>query len=357
MSDSCQQEEDYFDLLPDPILLLVFDKVLDAKSLCRCLLVSKRFASLIPQLDSISIKIGTPRKKSDGALRKLRTGSSNNLVNTLICQFIAKPLQFLQHLAMMKSDSTSENGDLNYVHWMTKYLKNFSEVRFLQLELPSRGSEIGGKDTPFLKWTAEFGKELQRCVILQANSFEKRENTCNSTKIDEEEFHQNQSVLLSNDDLKTRIIWIITCVVTASARHSLLKKLVTDCPELRNAVITDSSKQWKLSMKEDQIRELRNEMNSSSCSASQMSQRTCVPDLVMRLYYVRELELACSGYAMKGATLVAIRSASLAEERDGDSFLKGCLGGREGGELLAEAAREITRRTDKTVYKVEMSSF
>ncbi|KAJ0451358.1 putative F-box domain-containing protein [Helianthus annuus] len=44
---------DWFDSLPDSLLLLIFNKIGDVKALGRCCAVSRRFHSLIPLVDNV----------------------------------------------------------------------------------------------------------------------------------------------------------------------------------------------------------------------------------------------------------------------------------------------------------------
>ncbi|CAA7036588.1 unnamed protein product [Microthlaspi erraticum] len=50
-------EIDHFDYLPDSILLLVFNKIGDVKALGRCCVVSKRFHSLVPQVENVVVRV------------------------------------------------------------------------------------------------------------------------------------------------------------------------------------------------------------------------------------------------------------------------------------------------------------
>ncbi|XP_059663683.1 uncharacterized protein LOC132309385 [Cornus florida] len=50
-------EEDLFDRLPDHVLDCILSKVVDGKSLVRCLTVSKRFASLLSHINSATLEI------------------------------------------------------------------------------------------------------------------------------------------------------------------------------------------------------------------------------------------------------------------------------------------------------------
>lgn len=376
--------QDYWDLLPDPILLLIFNKLLDAKSLCRCLLVSKRFASLVPQIDSVSIRMSRPLKPSKDS----RTGSKRNFFfKGFVSKFVAKPIQFLHRIMGKKlSSSSSKDGGVDVVHWIGTVLKNFNEIQTLKLELPCYGGEIGVNRTiPLLKWEAGFGKELERCVILGATSIVQMTE---KLKAGDEAHGSDQNgqddPLFTDEELKLRIIWIISCLIASSARHNLLKKVVNSCPKLTNAVISDAGRQGKLCMDEGQIRELRDSMKitednasksvSESASGSETpssqastsgSQMGYVGNLVMKLWYVKELELQSSGQVMKGATMVVIRPDSKVgkEEREnggggGGDGLSGMMNRAfEGDEVFGEAAKELLKRKEKRVYRLEMNTF
>ncbi|XP_058199170.1 F-box protein AUF2-like [Rhododendron vialii] len=51
-----EEAENQFHRLPDDVVVDIFDKVSDIKWLCRCFVVSKRFSSLVPLVQTVSIK-------------------------------------------------------------------------------------------------------------------------------------------------------------------------------------------------------------------------------------------------------------------------------------------------------------
>uniref|UniRef100_A0A7C9D0U1 F-box domain-containing protein n=1 Tax=Opuntia streptacantha TaxID=393608 RepID=A0A7C9D0U1_OPUST len=377
---SPQDGEDYFDLLPDPILLLIFNKLLDAKSLCRCLLVSKRFASLVPQIDSVSIQVNHALKPSKNS----RTGSKSNFFKGFVSKFVTKPIQFLHQIMGKKvSSSSSKDAGVEVVQWIGTALKNFNEIQTLKLELPCYGGEIGvNRSIPSLKWEAGFGKDLERCVILGATSIvQMKEKAKAGDGAHGSDQNGEDDPLFTDEELKLRIIWIISCLIASSARHNLLKKVVNSCPKLSNAVILDAGKQGKLSMNEGQIRELRDSMKNTSNNPSSESEPESRPqtpssqastsgaqmgyvgNLVMKLWYVKELELQSSGQVMKGATMVVIRPDGQVgkEERESGGCGDGLSGmmnrAFEGDEVFGEAAKELLRRKEKRVYRLEMNTF
>ena len=48
---------DHFDRLPDSLVLVIFNKLGDIKALGRCFVVSKRFNSLVPQVEDVVVKM------------------------------------------------------------------------------------------------------------------------------------------------------------------------------------------------------------------------------------------------------------------------------------------------------------
>lgn len=48
---------DHFDTLPDSLVLFIFNKFGDIKALGRCRAVSKRFSSIVPQVQTVVVKV------------------------------------------------------------------------------------------------------------------------------------------------------------------------------------------------------------------------------------------------------------------------------------------------------------
>ncbi|XP_027062347.1 uncharacterized protein [Coffea arabica] len=58
IGQAANQSDDPFICLPDELIIsMILDKIREAKSLCRCSLVSKRFSSLVYQTKNVSVKI------------------------------------------------------------------------------------------------------------------------------------------------------------------------------------------------------------------------------------------------------------------------------------------------------------
>ncbi|KAE8669774.1 F-box protein [Hibiscus syriacus] len=365
---------DHFDRLPDSLLLLIFNNIGDVKALGRCCVVSRRFHSLVPQVENVDVRVDCVISDDDcspssSCYKSRAAGAFSNLFR-VVFGGIVKPLQALgQFLGpkrsilneTLKSHSSSslsvvpggdddgemEEGGVTH-HSPTQVLKNFNEIRFLRIELP--GGELGVDDGVLLRWRADFGSILDNCVILGAASVN------NNVHLQVSEFgnigigDDNGSIpesFYTNGGLKLRVVWTISSLIAASARHYLLQPIIAEHKTLDRLVLTDADGQGVLRMNRDQLEELR----VKPLSASPASKRTQVPALNMRLWYAPHLELP-NGVVLEGATLVAIRpseqSASIKEVSDA-SWLSTAF-----EEPYGTAANMLNKRR---TYCLEMNSF
>ncbi|XP_002531125.2 F-box protein At4g18380 [Ricinus communis] len=347
---SSPENEDFFDPLPDSLLLLIFNKLCDSRSLAQCLLVSKRFSSLVFQADNVFLSIPTPKPKSASSHRNR---ASRNLLRTLVHKFIAKPLQFFPCVAAPKSPGNS--GCISY-YSPNEVLKHLKNVKSLHIKVPFQCEKIGLEcSNSLLKWQAEFSGELKNCVVLSATSIQ--ECNCCINHVEEGGGGGTVGQVLNDDELKLRIVTTISCLIAASARHLLLKQILAEHHMLENVTISDVNKQGRLCVGKDQIVEMRNAMKSLAVSESSSSiERTPVPDLSMKLWYVPVLELPATGYLMKGATLVVIKPVNGVTRKgsnQSDSF--DFDGDKSEKMAFVEAARMMVKM--KKSYAMTMNSF
>ncbi|XAR62355.1 hypothetical protein NMG60_11017086 [Bertholletia excelsa] len=357
-----EELEDQFDCLPDAIVHLIFNKLHDAKSLCRCISVCKRFASIGSQVNTVSLvvprKIRPTAKKSCQQITKSRStvgrdGSKNPLRN-LLHKVIAKPFQFVTNVLSLKSFcSVPQEDDCSY-HSPNQILKNFKEIEFLQIELPGYGGDVESKNgDSVLKWRAEFGSELQSCVVLGSKSFHR------SQENNDRDQQSDQDPLLSDYELKLRVVWTISCLIAASGRHHLMREIVTEHQMLQSLIVTDGSKQGKLCMSKAQIEELRNNLDPlGKLNSPQAPERTAVPALRVNLWYAPVLKLPSSGCVMKGATLLLIRPMEGPKKAGSDGDLVGRVLNWEENEddkLFGDAVKEMMKK--KRTCTLEMNSF
>ncbi|KAK6124056.1 hypothetical protein DH2020_042202 [Rehmannia glutinosa] len=369
---------DHFDRLPDSLILLIFNKIGDVKALGRCCVVSRRFHSLVPQVDNVIVRVDCVISDDDSSANSSSSSSasaasdkSRHPISSLFRIFFSglfKPLQSLSQLITPSPrrlpnsedfDSETEQSSVTH-HSPTQVLKNFNEIKLLRIELPS--GELGIDDGVLLKWKADFGSTLDNCVILGASSVVQNVNnnlTCLGTCNSNDNVNNNNNNGVENDNgsipesfytnggLKLRVVWTISSLIAASARHYLLQPIIAEHKTLESLVLTDADGQGVLSMNKEQLEELR----VKPLSASSASKRTLVPALNMRLWYAPHLELP-NGVVLKGATLVAIRPSEQPKKE---------VVGSEGNwvasafeEPFGTAARMLVKRR---TYCLEMNSF
>ncbi|CAN6909808.1 unnamed protein product [Brassica oleracea var. botrytis] len=364
---------DHFDHLPDSILLLVFNKISDVKSLGRCCVVSRRFSSLVTQVENVLIRVDCVISDDDNSsLSSIKSRSSASgpfsSIFRLVVGGIVKPLQALgQFLGARRSCGSSSSSSLSISgdeveggeieqggvthHSPTQVLKNFEEIRYLRIELPS--GELGIDEGVLLKWRAEFGSTLDHCVILGASSViqpnpMRVSQAIVTTTVESPASDDNGSIpesFYTNGGLKLRVVWTISSLIAASARHYLLQPIIAEHKTLRSLVLSDSDGQGVLCMNRDQLEELR----VKPLSASSASKRTLVPALNMRLWYAPTLELP-DGTVLKGATLVAIRPSESKKEASDVSWVSSAA-----FEEPYEAA--VKMLVKRKTYCLEMNSF
>ncbi|XP_057854983.1 F-box protein At5g46170 [Cryptomeria japonica] len=346
---------DHFESLPDSVLLVIFNKFGDIKALGRCCAVSKRFCSIALQVQNVVVKVDcviSNEETSGGSSTKNR-GIWSNLMR-FMSGGVFRPLQALQGFLGPKKSMVPEVSH----HSPGEVLKSFKEVQNLRIELP--GGELGIEDGVLLKWKAEFGTTLESCVILGASSVlnpakDKRDQNCDLEKLgllhengasdDEDTGNVTESFYTNGGlKLKLRVVWTISSLIAASARHYLLQHIISEHPTLETLVLTDSDRQGVLCMNKNQLEEFREKPLIVSAS----SNRTQIPALNMKLWYSPSLELPC-GMVLKGATLVAIRPSDHPQCMETDGLLVGAFEGpfKIAANLLAK------QRT----YLLEMNSF
>ncbi|RAL49774.1 hypothetical protein DM860_002065 [Cuscuta australis] len=322
----CPDPVDQFDRLPDSLVLVVFNMIGDVKALGRCCVVSRRFHSLVPQVDNVVVRVDCVISDEDGSSSSSSSSAasdkSRHPISSLIRLVVMGLLKPFQSLTQLISAPTAprrfsaspamEDGrfDQNSVthHSPTQVLKNFEEIKFLRIELPS--GELGIDDGVLLKWRADFGSTLDTCVILGASSVTHPTTPDNPNRNPDDQSEANAEndngsipeSFYTSGGLKLRVVWTISSLIAASARHYLLQPIIAEHRTLDNLILTDMDGQGVLCMNREQLEELR----VKPLSASSASKRTMVPALNMRLWFAPHLVLP-DGTVLKGATLVAIR--------------------------------------------------
>ncbi|XP_075473390.1 F-box protein At4g18380-like [Primulina tabacum] len=350
---SCGQEimsfgsENLFDRLPDEILHSVFSRLHDAKSLCASMAVCRRFCSIVTQVDEIFLRV--PRRKP--VIQAHENGHWSRIFpkNLLVKSLIIKPLRFISGLIKLRAKKEECDCDGCSYHAPNEILKPFEEIRSLHVKIPSYGDENVGSKTGknrdvcsnLLKWKAEFGSQMQSCVILGAKSYSE------SDKIEE---NLRETVcgpdLISDEEMKLRVVWTISCLIAASARHELIREIAKDQKNIENVVITDESDQGKVYMNRGQIQEMRNSKKKGDNQVHSLS---------MKMWYVEKLEVPSLQKVMEGATVVAIRPSSVGGDSGMEELVAAAFGGDGEGNVVGEAVGRLMAAS--RCYTLEITSF
>lgn len=363
LEEDSEQQVDVFDLLPDALVLEIFNRVQDAKSLSACMVLCKRFGDLVTQTDNVSLEI--VRRNNLPGFSNGDSGWHTNKSKGFFGRFIMNPVQSLLHRMFTRkskacSQCSDEDEEDTTFRLPNDLLKNFKEIRSLSVKLPGHDGDISSENGSgaLLKWKAEFGKELESCVILGATGFNKSETEQKNAGEDTGKNGEispaaSASTNLTNKQLKKRVVWTISCMIASSARHHMLKKIISLNPMIRDVKISDGSKQGTIRMTERQVVELREDVSSTTeVDVDVEAERTKVPAVMIKMWYLPVLELPESGCVMKGATLAIIRPAVTAVDKDDDVRL--AMGAFE-EQCMGEAVRKLIER--KKSYTLEMNSF
>ena len=327
--------EDHFDRVPDSLVLLIFNKVADARSLGRCSAVSRRFNALVPLVDDACLRIDRviPADAADAGAPRPRAALSHLLKSVLLA--VLKPFAHCD----AKSASPQKHAQQQQQHHSpAQVLRNFSSIRSLRMELPV--SDVGTDDGVVLRWKAVFGSTLQSCVILGGTRVDRAAAAgpphapSSAPPAGDDDGGSIPESLYTNGGLKLRAVWTISSLIAAATRHYLLREIVKEHPTLERVALTDAGGQGTLSMGRDQLREFRDRPLAAAPAAA--ANRTQVPACNMKLRYAPLLELS-DGTRIHGATLVVIRPVGEATAGTGGG------GGRKG--LDEFAANALDRKS------------
>ncbi|KAK4361338.1 hypothetical protein RND71_020290 [Anisodus tanguticus] len=351
---------DHVDRLPDPLLLLIFNKIGDVKALGRCSVVCRRFRSLVPEVDNVVVRVDCVISDDNSSSSNKSRHPISSLFRLVFSGLLKSITQFISISPRRLSSSAVFNGgdddfDNSVTHHSpTQVLKNFNEIKLLRIELPS--GELGIDDGVLLKWRADFGSTLDNCIILGASSVigpvtSSNDRCISLPNIDGNGDNDNGSIpdsFYTNGGLKLRVVWTISSLIAASARHYLLQPIIVEHETLDSLTLADADGQGVLCMNRQQLEELR----VKPLSASSASKRTLVPALNMRLWYAAHLELP-DGTVLKGATLVAIRPSEQQPKKE----VVGTDGNWVGAAFEEPYGTAVRMLVKRRTYCLEMNSF
>lgn len=332
-------DDDLFDRVPDSLIHLIFNRISDAKTLIRCRSVSRRFSSLVPQADTLLLRVDRVVSATDPV-------DADSPFFTFL-RSVFKPILDLVSPKPLHDPARSQRSP-------AQILRGFDRIRELYLELPS--GDLRLEKGAVIRWRAEFGRTLRSCVILGF-----RTDAVGGGD-------------LVGGGLKMRVVWTITALIAASARHYyMVREVVREHEGVERVVVGDREEEGTVVMERDGVRECREsweeeeeDQDEARASPSNRrgvwwgrSNRTKVPAVRMRMRHVPRLELS-GGVRMDGATLVVVKpingggGGGAETEAEEEEEISGTAGLAFGGGVYGEAVEKLLKSRS---YILEMNSF
>ncbi|KAJ7965693.1 F-box protein [Quillaja saponaria] len=313
----------------DSLVLHIFNSVSDIRTLVHCRAVSKRFNSLVPETQSLLLKV-------DRVVSSHSDGDSDWVFLTVLVSIFKS----IHHFLSAKSIPTRTRPQ---IYSAAQYLRGFQRIRELEVELPS--GELKLETGTVVKWKAQFGRTLRSCVIIGFPPVD---------DLPEMEF-------ASAGWLKIRVLWTIRVMIAASARHRLLKDVITEHGEVARLVVRDREGEGSVVMDGhgEGVMELVSESWDWESESEKNRRMTTVPSARMKMWYEQRLQLR-NGDLVEGATLVVVSPTTTAtESKLGTHFREGgdvdlALRLEDFGDVYNEAVQDLLKGRS---CLLEMNSF
>ncbi|XP_076943269.1 F-box protein AUF2-like [Bidens hawaiensis] len=307
--NTTEEDPSSLNRLPDELILQILTKQPDLKTLCFCHLVSKRFASIVLQLHTISFT---------APLLNTNTGFWS-----LINGVVFKPIHLIRRMVLPSARPLPPIISSFYGHSFrsaVSFLTKFRNVKSLSIELPS-STHKGVNNSSLFKWKVSLGTRIESFVFLSPNSV----SDTNCENIDQEQD------LDFTDLFKRKVHIAFQCLKDVIVRHRMLLYFIKELPNLEKVLIMDSGKRGTVGLNGVRLDEVRGWVRSAPEDVKPEMNRIEVPVNVSQCY-VPVLEMPVSGCVMKGVTFVVMR---MNDVQDGDDCF---VDGDDGFDDKVEAA-------------------
>ncbi|VVA92161.1 unnamed protein product [Arabis nemorensis] len=322
---------DVFNGLPDPIVIEILNKVGDVKTLLRCISLSKRFKLLVPQSESLILRLNhvVTTNESDSPV-------GNNIFRSLFKSFHGLLSLFSKPTKAIPTTTLSPNIP-------STILSRFNRVRNLDVELP--GGDVKVEKDAVVKWKAEFGKTLKSCVVV---AFRPAATVSSSSPAEALDGESDAEFV---NGLKTRVVWTISALMAASSRHYLMNQVVKEHERMESLVMRDKEGEGTVVMESEGLREYRNTVaREEDVERVERNRRSVVPSVKMSMRHAPSLKLK-NGICLESAMLVIVSPSEEYsdvgdEEMATEAFARDCMYG--------EAVVALLKRKKNNL---EMNSF
>ncbi|GFY94291.1 hypothetical protein Acr_09g0007410 [Actinidia rufa] len=317
-------EEDYFNGLPDEVVLLILSKLSEAKCLFRCKLVSKRFASFISQLRLRSLSFFVPHIRVPPKYSDLITLRSKLWIflKTLVYKFLPNLIPI--HPCEIEVDAPSFTS-------INQFLSNFEQIRSVCLVFPFN------YEAPFeFKWYAEFtdSKKLDFFVMLSFESIDDMKQE----EDDEQTDHQHPE----GDDNDFETGHLVHAILYQSVMRSYLDDHILK-QQLQNAEITDVKRRGKVRVRRERIGDYWSLEQKKLESVMEWEDEFWAMGMPFykKVWRVPKLRIGSSRRVMKRAKLVAVRPMHWEADEFEDGLLEAATAFEQEEAELGEAVRQM----------------
>ncbi|KAI3471070.1 hypothetical protein Pfo_027733 [Paulownia fortunei] len=283
--------------LPDELITRhVFDKISEAKCLCNCSLVSKHFASLVPDTQTVTLKIPAWRPvcscHQDPATRRLSFSSRlGELFN-----FLSKPIRFIWWLLGYPFRQEPETHYPDVIRTkppaVKNFLKKFSCIKSLSIDLSFSGVISSPRFEPLVRWKCD----KSGFIFVSAKSRDDEELGVGAA----DDVVVENANGLTQADAFGELDLISYHFMDAVWRVAFVDSILDDFPHVKNVLVMDCMKQGRVVLDEEEIagaRDIQKILEKVYC---------CV-----KVWHLPVVKLPLSGCVMKEATLCIFKEVGI----------------------------------------------
>ncbi|XP_071730912.1 F-box protein AUF2-like [Rutidosis leptorrhynchoides] len=291
------------DHLPDEIILLIFNKLNDLKTLCFCHLTSKRFSSITLQVTTISF---TPPNLNPNHTFDNTTSTSadvtppKRIFRSFVNGIVFKPLHLIRRIIVPSSRPLPPIISSFYgesFRSAVSFLCKLDLLKSLCVQLPC---SIHIDNRYSFRWKVKFGNRIESFMFISSNSIRDGGGLIYG--------NIEEDVIESSSELFRKKVHIaFQCLKDVIIRHRMLLYFVKGMPLLETVSVTDSERRGRVRLSGGRrVGEIRDWIRFAAADMKLEMSRIEVPVSVSHCY-VPELNLPNSGCEMKGVTFVVMQ--------------------------------------------------
>nr|XP_043613066.1 F-box protein At4g18380-like [Erigeron canadensis] len=238
-----------FSQLPDDIVVQIYNKIMDLKTLCYCQLISKHLGLIVFQADTISFNVPLPVDYEN-----MNGFDDIKILFDLFCS----TNQEGSPTSDLDSDPAPVLGSDSFQSAI-KFIKRFTKLKSMCIQFPSYVNIL--PDGVYLfKWKIELGARVDSSVIQAVNTEDVLESEEEGSDTDEDEEEKDHD---SDKYEKT-----CSCLMDVVDRLKKLLGCTVEFPLLEEIFIMDSNERGFGTLSGGDIVELRKLLHSYGTSAS-----------------------------------------------------------------------------------------